>query len=257
MRLFVPFIHIALIAVVTTGCSSIEAYKEQQKKDLRRAQTHVELAVGYFKQGKLEYALQNSKKALQAKSDYAPAHSVIALIYEQMQKFDDADDHFKEAIQLDPEDGGLYNNYGVFLCKRKQYEQADRYFLKALAIPQYPTPELAYENAGACAREAHKYDKAEQYLSEALKRNPKLPVSLINMAEIRFEKNNFLSSRAFLQRFEAVSQHSAATLWLGIQIERKLGNKSAESKYSKKLQTEFPKSEQFKLLLNSQGENQS
>jgi len=257
MRLIVSLVNLVFISVVMTGCSSIEAYKEQEKKDLRTAQTHVELAVGYFRQGKLDFALQNGKKALDANSDYAPAHSVIALIYEKMEKFDKADEHFQEAIRLAPEDGGLYNNYGAFLCKRKKFKLADHYFLKAIAVPRYPTPELAYENAGACAREAHAYDKAEHYLSEALKRNPKLPVSLINMAEIRFEKSKFLSSRAFLQRFEEVSHHNAATLWLGIQIERKLGNKPAESKYSKQLQTEFPKSEQFKLLINSQGENQS
>ena len=99
--------------------------------------------------------------------------------------------------------------------------------------------------------------KSESYLTEALKRDPNLPVALLNMAEIRFEQNNFLSSRGFLQRFEALSQHSAQSLWLGIQVERKLGDKNAESHYAKELQSKFPKSEQFKLLMNSQGENQS
>jgi len=251
------FIIFMVLISILQGCSSIEAYKEQESKNQRIAETHVELGIGYYKQGKMDYALQNIQKAIDAKPDYASAHSAIALVYEQMQKFDEADDHFREAISLSPEDGGLYNNYGVFLCNQKRYKEADKYYLKAIATPQYPTPELAYENAGSCARQAQEYEKAENYLTEALKRNPKLPVSLINMAEVKFEKNNFLSSRAFLQRFEAVSPHNAATLWLGVRIERKLGNKNAESNYAKQLQTDFPKSEQFKLLLNSQGENQS
>jgi type IV pilus assembly protein PilF len=100
-------------------------------------------------------------------------------------------------------------------------------------------------------------EKAEKYLTRALEKNPELPVALINMAEIRYQQEKFLSSRGFLQRFEAVSRHTAESLWLGIKIERKLGNENAVSRYAKMLQSQFPKSEQYKLMLNSLGENQS
>ncbi|MEJ2181138.1 MAG: hypothetical protein P8Y28_12075 [Gammaproteobacteria bacterium] len=155
----------------------------------------------------------------------------------------------KKAIEVKPD--------YAFLCQINRPEEAEKYFLKAVNLPLYRTPELAYENAGACMRRVPDTKKAETYLDLALDINPRLPTALINMAEIRFEQNRFLSSRAYLQRFEAVSPHSAESLWLGIRIERKLGDKNAEANYKKQLQSNFPKSRQFKMMLNSLEEDQS
>lgn len=254
MKLFIP-VYIILI-VVLQGCSAIESIKASEEKDKRIARTHVELGVGYIRQGKFDIALEKLKKALDVEPSYAPAHSAIAIVYERLEKYEKADYHYREAISLSPDDGGLYNNYGVFLCGQKQYKEAEENFLRAVATPRYPTPELAYENAGACERKSPKYDieKAEKYLSTALNKNPRLPLALVNMAHIRFEQKNYLSARGFLQRYESVARHTADSLWLGVKVERQLKNKDGAQDYAKQLQTDFPKSEQFKLLLNSQGE---
>lgn len=250
-------IVILLLIIALASCSSIEKYKNEQAKNERLVETQVQLGVGYFEQGNFEVALEKLEKAIEVKPDYGPAHSAIALVYERMQKYDMADQHYREAIRLSPENGGMYNNYGVFLCNRNRPEEAEKYFLKAVKIPLYNTPELAYENAGACARRVPDTEKAETYLNKALELNPQLPTALVNMAEIRFEQGSFLSSRGFLQRFESVSSHSAESLWLGIRIERKLGDKNAEANYKKQLQSKFPKSEQFRMMLNSLEEDQS
>ena len=248
---------IVLVIGILAGCSSIEKYKSDQVKNERLVETQVQLGVGYFEQGNYEVALEKLQMALDVKSNYAPAHSAIALVYEKMQKYDKADEHYREAISLNPEDGGMLNNYGVFLCNRNRPADAEKYFLKAIKIPLYDTPELAYENAGACARRIPDAEKAETYLTKALELNPQLPTALINMAEIRFEQDRYLSSRGFLQRYESVSSHSAESLWLGIRVERKLGDKNAEANYKKQLQSKFPKSEQFRMMLNSLEEDQS
>ena len=246
-----------VVLLSLTGSSSIEKYTEEQARNERLVETQPQLGVGYYEQGNLEVALEKLKKAIEVKPDYAPAHSAIALVYKEMRLYDLAEEHYREAISLNDENGGTYNNYGVFLCQIDRPEEAEKYFLKAVNLPLYRTPELAYENAGACMRRVPDAKKAETYLDLALDINPRLPTALINMAEIRFEQNRFLSSRAYLQRFEAVSPHSAASLWLGIRIERKLGDKNAEANYKKQLQSNFPKSRQFKMMLNSLEEDQS
>lgn len=241
-----------------TGCVSTADQKQEDDKTERNANTHVRLGVGYLRQGKPELALEKLQKALEIKSDYAPAHSALALVYEQLQMYDKADDYYQEAIDLDPSNGGMFNNYGVFLCKQNRLVEAEKYFLKAVNTPRYSTPELAYENAGSCAMKIPDINKAEKFLQIALDRNPKLPSALFHMAQVRFEQKRFLSSRGFLQRFEAVSSHHPQSLWLGIRVERQLGDVSAAKQYAKQLQSKFPKSEEFKLLLNTaRGENQS
>ena len=242
--------------LLLSACAGHQTPQEDNTE--RYAMTHVQLGIGYLQQGKPELALEKLKKALDIKDDFAPAHNAIALVYEKLQKFDEADDHYQEAIDLAPGDGGMYNNYGVFLCKHGRLKQAEENFIKALKTPRYNTPELAYENAGSCALQIPDIEKAENYLTNALERNPELPNALYNMAQVRFEQKRFLASRGFLQRFEAVSKHHAQSLWLGVRVEKQLGDVNAAKKYAKQLQSKFPKSNEFKLLLKTaRGDNQS
>ena len=57
-----------------------------------------------------------------------------------------------------------------------------------------------------------------------------------------------LSARAYLQRFLEVSKHTAASLWMGIRIERQLGDKDAIASYKLALRNNFPDSNEATLL---------
>ena len=46
----------------------------------------------------------------------------------------------------------------------------------------------------------------------------------IKMSEINFDTKNYLSARAYLQRYQEIALHNAKTLLLGIKIENKLGD---------------------------------
>ena len=228
------------------ACASTE---EQENAD-KIADTNVQLAVGYLKRGKYDVALEKVKRALDARWENVDAHITAALIYDSLSKPDLADNHYQYAIEIAPDNGSVYNNYGVFLCKRQRYEEAVTYLVKAAHTNRYPTPERALENAGACARRIPDLAKAEKYLRQALGMNPKLAAALYEMAEVSFAKNKHLSVRAYLQRYEEVASHTPQSLWLGIVTEQKLGDQQAVARYAKLLQTKFPDSTEFKQLLD-------
>jgi len=242
-----------LMVFLLSACGTAMINEEQDQKV---AEVNARLGMGYFQQGRLDDAVVKLKKAIEAEPNFAPAHSTLALVYDRMGLADKAEKHYLKAIDLNPKDGSVYNNYGVFLCRVDRLKEADEYFMKALKVPRYPTPERAYENAGACARRIPDLDKAENYLRQALSRNSKLPVALYNMAEITFAQQRYMSTRAYLERFEEVSKPTPQSLWLGVRAERKLGNEQAAQRYAKLLQTEYPDSIQFKWLLDaSQGDH--
>ena len=240
------WVFVGLLYLVACATQPVE-----ETKEYRIADTNVRLAVGYMQQGRLDDALVKLKKALEAIPDYKDAHSAIALVYDHLGKYDLASEHYKKAIKLDPDNGLVYNNYGVFLCTQNRLKEAEEYFMLAVQKPRYATPERAYENAGACAKKIPDNEKAEIYLRKALTINPKLPLALYTMAQITYEQKRYMSTRAYLQRFEDVSEHTAESLWLGIEVERQLGNKEAEEHYSKLLQTRFPDSLELKKLLDT------
>ena len=96
-----------------------------------------------------------------------------------------------------------------------------------------------------------KLDTAETYFRNALERNPRIAIALLQMAEISYATDNYLSARGYLQRYLEISTHTAKSLWLGIQIENELGDKDALSSYKLLLKNKFPDSKEAKLLQDS------
>jgi type IV pilus assembly protein PilF len=64
------------------------------------------------------------------------------------------------------------------------------------------------------------------------------------MSRLSLQQGNHLRARAYLQRYVSVGRHTPETLWLGVQIERELGDKKALASYSSKLRKDFPDSDE-------------
>lgn len=236
-------------------CVSLAAcagFAKQADDRQRLAQTHVQLGVGYFQQGRVDDALVKLQKALDAEPEYAEAHSSIALVYEQLGENDNAEEHYERALELNPNDGATRNNYAVFLCRTGRAKEAEPQFLKAIQSRGYRTPERAYENLGLCAMQIPDAEKAETYLRKALQMNPQLPGALLQMASLSLDQGRYLSGRGYLQRYHEVQPPGPRSLWLGVQIERKLGDESAAREFALRLHRNFPDSDETRLLHQSE-----
>jgi len=244
------YFYAVLFTITLSACSLIDALPKQSDTD-KIVKNNIDMSVGYLRKGNLDVALEKIQRALDADWESSDAHGMAALIYERLYEIEKADDHYQYAIEYKPKDGAVLNNYGVFLCRQKQWKKAVKNFMLAVNQPSYKTPSRAYENAGACARQIPDLKMAEKYLRVALKTEPELPLALYEMAEISFVKKKNLTVRAYLQRYQAVAPHTAQSLWLGVRAERNLGDQQAAADYAKQLQRNFPGSEEFQQLLDS------
>lgn len=242
--LFVVFLSLLLAA-----CAGTNAQTKEDKN--RFADTHVRLGVGYLQQGRLDDALERLLKALQVAPDYADAHSSIALVYDRLGNPQKAAHHFEKSLKLKPLDGATHNNFAVFLCQQGKMLEAEEHFLQAINSRNYQTPAQAWENLGVCALQIPDMEKAETYLRNALQIDPKLPVALLRMARISLEKNHYLSGRAYLQRYQAVSVMGPEGLWLGAQVERKLDDVDSAREYALQLRKRFPDANETRLMLEA------
>ncbi|WP_426688664.1 type IV pilus biogenesis/stability protein PilW [Rhodanobacter ginsengiterrae] len=212
------------------------------------ARIHTELAQRYLATGDLETALDKVNKALQFDPRYAPAHTVAAVIYERINKLPEAEEHYRKAESLEPTKGAPNNNLGVFLCHTGKIAEADQYFRKAVADPFYQTPDVAFTNAGVCQLRANDVAGAEASFRDAIARNPTNAEALFQLANALYLNKDAFRARAFLQRFDALGQPTAASLKLGHDIESRLGNTEGALTYSKRLLSQFPDSEQAKAF---------
>jgi type IV pilus assembly protein PilF len=219
---------------------------------VRGAEINTRLGIGYLERGQLQIAMEKLQLALQHDSDHVPAHLTLALIYEEIGDHRNAQRHYRHAARLAPNDGGTQNAYAVFLCRQGEYSEAERRFISATNDPFYATPEVAWANAGACARRNGRLDRADEFLRQALEIDPEYPEPLFHLAEIYYQQGEAFRARAFLQRFEAFATPEAASLWLGYRIESRLGNQADANQYASRLDRDFPDSEQARELRGRQ-----
>ncbi len=215
------------------------------------ALANLRLGTAYMEQRNYEKALEKLEKALDADPRYYATLNVLGILHQRMGQFEKAEDYFKRALNIYPDESTTLNNYGQFLCATGRLDESEEIFIRAAENPLYNSPEIAYTNAGICTLKNNQQDQAEEYFRKALEKNPVISLALIKMSEISFNKGNALSARGYLQRFSATTSHNAATLWLGIQIERALGDRDAVASYALQLRNNFPDSQEARLLKES------
>jgi type IV pilus assembly protein PilF len=239
------FLAVLAMLYLLAGCASTQNEDSWEESNKRKAaESNTSMGLEYMRRGKYEIALGKLKKAVRSDPGYAPAYTVTAVLYEQIGESDLAGVNYKKAYEADRKDGDTNNNYGVFLCKTGNADQAMEHFLRSLEDPFYSTPEVALSNAGSCALGIDDYSVADEYLRAALKIDSRFPDALISMARLNYRQNNNLKSRAFMQRYEAVASHDATSLLLATRIEVAARDSKAANKYLLMLETHFPESDQ-------------
>ncbi len=208
------------------------------------AKLNVSLGQAYLTKGQLELAMEKLKKAVSLNPKSSDAHTLLGVLYEQINNDKLAEVHYARAQKLFPDAGAGNNNLGRFLCARGRFVEADKYFVIALNDPFYKSPDTALVNRATCAMRWGKRDIAEESLRKALQSSPENSVALLQMAQLAFDDDDFMRARAFLERHLSGAPAAPDTLLLGLNIEKKLGDRRAVDSYRRRLLTEFPESEQ-------------
>lgn len=240
---------VTLLSILTACVSTGPKAPKPAAETVEGAVINVKLATGYIKRGEYEIALEKLKRALQFDPNYAMAHTVIGVLYGRIGDLDKAGTHYKRAVELSPNDGGVLNNYAQYLCQMKQYQKAYPYFKKAVEQPFYRTPASALSNAGRCSIDEGDLDSAEAYLRQAIQSAPGYPPALLSLARLMNLKGDYLKARAFLERFHASGQVTPNSLHLGYDIELELGDTKASEEYRSKLIQQFPDSPLTKTIM--------
>lgn len=214
-----------------------------------RARIHTELAVAYFERGNMGVALEELRVALAADPNYGPAYNVLGLVHMDLKEMDLARNNFERALRISPNDPDANHNYGWFLCQTNQEEQSLRFFLAAVKVPLYATPQKSYAVAGVCAMRKNMDRDAADYFERALRLDPVYPQALISLAQLRYRRGELALARELIGRYNRVLDATAESLWLALRIERKLGDRTAENNFATQLRREYAGSREYQDLV--------
>lgn len=252
---------IVLGAALLAGCAGQPAGQDSKvvntqadSDSLQRARAFTNLAGAYYTRAQYKIALDELRKAITADSHYGPAYNVYGLIYMDLQEDKLAEENFRRAIELDRNDSEARNNYGWFLCTRGRYQEGLEQFSAALRNPLYTRPEQAMTNAGLCAEKSGDLMLAEANLVKSLKLQPDNPNTILKLAALNFRQNRLPDAQRLLEHYAELAPPTAESLWLGVRLERKLGNRSQEAAYGLQLRKNFPDSNEARMLMAGQYE---
>lgn len=245
---------ISLVAIPAVAQKSLPVPADPQTsgkpKDIHtRAKLHTELGALYFQNGNMIIALEELTIATSINPNYAPAYSTRGLVLYYLKEFESAEKDFQRALNLDEKDPEINNNYGWFLCQTGKEKESIGYFRKALENSLYQTPEIAYLNLGACQIKIGEVDVAEESIRKSLRFAPENPRALFQLALINYKRGNNDAAKEHLNKVVRMADPGPEILWLFLRVERRLGDRSAESSLGAQLRRKYPDSREYQELL--------
>lgn len=254
MGIFVALLLASCAMPPTDGGSGSGSGSSANSDGQQRARAFTDLAGAYYTRAQYKIALDELRKAITADKNFGPAYNVYGLIYMELAEDKLAEENFLRAIELDRNDSDARNSFGWFLCTRGRYDEGLNQFSAAFRNPLYTRPELAMTNAGLCAEKKGDLALAEANLLKSFKLQPDNANTVLKLAGLNFRMNRLPEAQRLLGRFAELAPPSAESLWLGVLLERKLGDRAQEAAYGLQLRKQFPDSNEARKLLGGQYE---
>lgn len=214
----------------------------------KRAKIRLELALGYFEQGQITVALDETKQAIAADPGSADAYNLRGLIYMRLNDMGLARDSFSRAMSLNPRDGNVYHNYAWLSCQETRYSEATTFFDRALSAPNYQGQAKTLLAKGVCQLRAGDKSQAEVSFLRSFELDAGNPITTFNLAQLLFQRQDLTRAQFYIRRLNNSDYANAESIWLAAKIEKKLGNNEGVNQLVERLRKRFADSKELSLF---------
>ncbi|MGR9035337.1 MAG: type IV pilus biogenesis/stability protein PilW [Gammaproteobacteria bacterium] len=239
--------RLALLALTAclSSCGSLGAKNENLKQ---QAEIHLQLGVRYMDLNKLEIAKENLLLSVDEDSSNPQTHNALAFLYERLHQYDEAEEEYDTALDIKPDDFGIQNNYGRYLCEHENAEEGMKLLMAAVNNPLNDRKWMALTNAGRCLQSQGKGQESESYFRQTLEVKNDYAPALSAMQKISYQKKDFWAAKGYLDRYLIVAAPTLETLYLAILTERALNHTDRAKEYEQTLLEKFPASSEAKKI---------
>jgi Tfp pilus assembly protein PilF len=198
-----------LALLLDPGCAS------RPKRDPEQSQIRYQLAAGYFRDQRVEAAIEELQKSLQADAENADAYNMLGIIAlrqghdylaqletasclrgkdaesvrgDAQAKFKEAIKNLRKAVELRPEFPEAWNNLSVAEFQLQSWDAAIEAAQNALKDAAYATPEMARANLGWAYYQKKDIQSAWKELHEAVSRAPGFCVARYRLAKVYVDR---------------------------------------------------------------------
>jgi tetratricopeptide (TPR) repeat protein len=161
---------------------------------------HIRRGATLEKAGRIDEAITEHQKALEANPQAAQAHINLISLYGRLGQFEKAVESYQAALNLNPDQADIHYNYGVLLLKQGKQQDAEKAFQQALQINPYYAE--AHNNLGSLYEQQGRLEEALHEFEEAVKNRP-------NYRLAHFHIGRILANE---KRYDEAIQHFLKTL---------------------------------------------
>jgi type IV pilus assembly protein PilF len=252
-------LSIAVAALLLAACASKEPAaparepeplpppKQQEVSPERRAELHTDLAAGYYERGQMDVALKELDEAVKLDPNKAKTYNIYGLVYTVLGENAKAEQNFHRALALAPQDSEARQNWGWYLCTHERVKESIPEFEQAVANPLYKTPEIPLINAGRCSAMIGDTEAADRFFRRSLAIAPNNEPATYGLAMIAYRAGRYGDARSWMKAIRQTNLPPEA-LYLGMCVERKLGDRQAETSYTAQLRNRYPDSAEARAL---------
>jgi type IV pilus assembly protein PilF len=262
MRSIAIPLAIAIAAAALAGCASKpptnsaqaqsqvqpESVKPQEATPLQRVTIKTDLAAGYYERGQFDTALEVLDEAQKIDPNYARTYDIYGLTYTMLGEREKAEANFRRALALGPNDPSIRANWGAFLCTTGRERESIPEFEQAVRDPLFKSPEIAYINAGKCTAALGDPKKADEYFRRALTASPGNATASYQLALLAYKEARLDDARFWIRPLMQQGNARPDALFLGMCVERKLGDRQAELSYASQLKNRYPDAPETKQV---------
>jgi type IV pilus assembly protein PilF len=239
---------VAALAIAALAACETNPDRKAPTRSENAAKFNTQLGVNYMQQGNLALAQEKLERALKQNPKDPNVHVSLAVLSERLGDSKRADSYYRSALRLAPDNPEISNTYAVYQCKNNHVDDGVKLFDSVAANRLYRSPEVALTNAGVCLRTAKRYEEAEQRFTQALRTRPNYSEACVQLAGLYLERSRAGDALQVIDNYVTTYLPNADVLLYGVTVARAAKDRSAEERYSRKLRTEFPDSEQARIL---------
>lgn len=235
-----------LLVLLISGCANNSPRnKESSGVPSEIVQRQLDLGMGYLRNGDYQRAKMNLNRALDIDSKSAAVHAAFGLLFQLEGEKRLAEQYFDAAIKYDPDSAQARNSYGAFLFSEKRYPEAIEQLTQAANNRFYNNRPMVFENLGVAYMQIGDKEQADYAFTRAVQLNPEQPRALLELANIRFDEQDYTAAQELYRRHTKVSSRSPKTLLLCVKLARIFGRSDEQASCAEALEGIFPTSPEY------------
>nr|WP_242521843.1 type IV pilus biogenesis/stability protein PilW [Motiliproteus sp. SC1-56] len=241
------------------GCATqttVDGRAAKQGSKEERLEAWNSVAREYIQLGQYEEAKRPLKQALEVDPKAASSLTLLALVFQSQGETEIAEEYYRKALEGDPDNAMVNNNYGIFLMLQQRHAEACGYLEAAARDPLYEQRSATLENLASCYRVTGQSAEAEKTYRQVLRLDPNASQAILALSELAYQRGEYGQSWQLFSRFSKLVnlrqvEHNAQSLWLGIRLSRQGQDPGMAATYSLLLKNLYPQSREYQLYKES------